>query len=251
MSTKRRVVEDEAEMEDAEEVDTNGFAKLGTGIPVTPIGPSRPTQLLDTLMLHRLMERDPVQHCMRQGVCCTRIMLPVSPRDLRESYNAWIRQYKERGSVALKMTASEPGSKMRAEHLYGEIELLYPMLAGRCLGKMWLTHTGDEGVRQMHRGPKPSPMLGNRERAKQNEQLRYVYGPCKHFAWKTTDTKLHGVCTIHDIRPNMCRDYPHYSNPLGPNMGMWKGCGYNVDADYGLSEADFKEPLEQLEDNEV
>lgn len=258
MSTKRRVVEAEVEMEDREfdELDARSGLKqkFGTGIPVTPIRPSRPTQLLDTLMLQRLMEDEPKQSCQRQGVCCTRIMLPQSPRQMRESYNAWVNLTKEGQQRPLHMTVSPLGDKHAlAAHLYGEIELIYPMLAGRCLGKMYLGWSGEDDIKRMHRVPKPAArdklVIGADARA--DMEPRFVYGPCKHFAWKATTNSLRGECTIHAIRPGMCRNYPNYGTPMGRNMGMWQGCGYNVDADYGLSEADFKEPLEQLEDNEV
>lgn len=249
----------EAEVEDFDAVKEEDFEKhkRGTGIPVTPIRPSRPTQLLDPVHLQRLRENAPQQSCQQQGVCCTRIMLSQSPRQMREAYNGWINLTKEGSARRLKMTAM-PSDKHGAEHLYNEIELIYPMLAGRCLGKMYLSWSGKGDLHRVHRVPKPAVreelIIGAKARAKhavRSTEPRFVYGPCKHFAWKATANAIHGECTIHAIRPNMCRDYPNYGSPMGRNMGMFKNCGYNVDADYGLSMEDFREPLDQLEDNEV
>ena len=59
------------------------------------------------------------------------------------------------------------------------------------------------------------------------EDLPYHY-ICKHFGHDKDGT---AECTIHPIRPRMCRDFPYYENesnldqsgPLSP----YEGCGYN------------------------
>lgn len=59
------------------------------------------------------------------------------------------------------------------------------------------------------------------------EDLPYHYR-CKHF--KHDDTGL-PACSIYEIRPRMCRDFPYYEDvpnldrngPLSP----YEGCGYN------------------------
>jgi Fe-S-cluster containining protein len=57
--------------------------------------------------------------------------------------------------------------------------------------------------------------------------LAYHYR-CKHF---THDSEGIPACSIYDIRPRMCRDFPYYEDvehldrnePLSP----YEGCGYN------------------------
>ncbi len=61
----------------------------------------------------------------------------------------------------------------------------------------------------------------------QTEDLPYHYY-CKHF---THDENGLPTCSIHPIRPRMCRDFPYYEDvehldrdePLSP----YEGCGYN------------------------
>jgi Fe-S-cluster containining protein len=62
---------------------------------------------------------------------------------------------------------------------------------------------------------------------KSEEDLPYHYS-CKHF---TIDSSGTPACSIHNIRPRMCKDFPFYENeenldrsgPLSP----YDGCGYN------------------------
>ncbi len=59
------------------------------------------------------------------------------------------------------------------------------------------------------------------------EDLPYHYR-CKHF---THDKEGIPTCSIYEIRPRMCRDFPYYegvnhldlTGPLSP----YEGCGYN------------------------
>jgi len=60
-----------------------------------------------------------------------------------------------------------------------------------------------------------------------DEDLPYHYN-CKHFTRDETGTP---ACSIHPIRPRMCRDFPYYDsephlNREGP-VSPYKGCGYN------------------------
>jgi Fe-S-cluster containining protein len=60
----------------------------------------------------------------------------------------------------------------------------------------------------------------------QSEDLPYHYA-CKHF---TRDSKGLGVCSIYEIRPRMCRDFPYYEGiELAPEekVSPYDGCGYN------------------------
>jgi len=64
----------------------------------------------------------------------------------------------------------------------------------------------------------------------QKADLPYHY-KCKHF---TRDESGIPTCSIYDVRPAMCRDFPYYDDvksldrdePLSP----YEGCGYNEDA---------------------
>lgn len=51
---------------------------------------------------------------------------------------------------------------------------------------------------------------------------------CKHF---THDKEGTPTCSIYEIRPRMCRDFPFYDDqpgvdPSGP-LSPYEGCGYN------------------------
>jgi len=60
-----------------------------------------------------------------------------------------------------------------------------------------------------------------------DEDLPYHY-LCKHY---TVDENGTPTCSIHPLRPRMCRDFPYYDDvkhlvrdePLSP----YEGCGYN------------------------
>jgi len=73
------------------------------------------------------------------------------------------------------------------------------------------------------------PML--RFRSKSKNAAHWYYYTCKHF---TRDRKGKGVCTIHDIKPDMCADFPYYNHAYSIRIGQaaenpttYKGCGYN------------------------
>jgi hypothetical protein len=116
-------------------------------------------------------------------------------------------------------------SDARAIH-FDDIHLVYPMLTGHCRGKWVNPHCGT---------------------------VRYVYG-CKHISLKEDES----VCTIHEIRPQMCRAYPFYGKqPMemgavaqDANPGYMRGCGYNTDPDAGFSPGDILDGLEELSDDE-
>ena len=77
------------------------------------------------------------------------------------------------------------------------------------------------------------PMLRFISKAKKTRSLimPWYYYSCKHFA---RDKKGKGVCTIHDIKPDMCADFPYYRTCYHVRIGQaaenptnYKGCGYN------------------------
>ncbi len=58
------------------------------------------------------------------------------------------------------------------------------------------------------------------------EDLPYHYS-CKHF---TRSTDGLGICSIYEIRPRMCREFPYYEGiELAPEekVSPYDGCGYN------------------------
>ena len=60
----------------------------------------------------------------------------------------------------------------------------------------------------------------------QQEDLPYHYA-CKHFS---RDSNGLGLCTIYEIRPRMCRDFPYYEGlRLAPEekQSPYERCGYN------------------------
>jgi len=128
--------------------------------------------------------------CARTGQCCELIMLDHSPRLIRESYENW--KYSKPNTVQ-----------------YQDIELMYPMLAGRCKGKKDFGGT-----------------------------MKYIYGPCRNF---DRDEKGLPLCAIHQNKPRMCSGYPHYQTPIAvvmntktnDNPGWFRGCGFNSDPSYG------------------
>ncbi len=150
-----------------------------------------------------------VPACLRTGRCCTRIPIPLSPRQLREGYQAW------RDSTP-KMIE------------YEDIYLIYPMLAGRCLGR--------------------DPRTG-----------RYIYGPCGNLTTEMVGDLRVAGCAIHANKPRMCSGYPNYSMTkqvrMGDhvpqdNPGTMRGCGFNEDPAAGKSPAEMESGLVPLTEEE-
>jgi len=61
----------------------------------------------------------------------------------------------------------------------------------------------------------------------QNEDLPYHYA-CKHY---TIDAQGLPACSIHPVRPRMCKDFPYYEDVSHlqeeENLSPYEGCGYN------------------------
>lgn len=114
---------------------------------------------------------------------------------------------------------------------YEDVYLIFPMLEGRCRGK-----------KQAKFG------------------LKYVYGPCAHFAWEIgPDGVGLGGCKIHEDKPRMCSGYPYYGRvaemtmgAMPPaNPGVLKGCGYNADPNAGNDRSVYAaDKLMPLDENE-
>jgi Fe-S-cluster containining protein len=62
---------------------------------------------------------------------------------------------------------------------------------------------------------------------KEGDDLPYHY-KCKHY---TVDESGLPACSIHEIRPKMCSEFPYYEDvkylAKDENLSPYKGCGYN------------------------
>ena len=149
------------------------------------------------------------RECRRSGHCCTVILLDHHPRQLRDSYRNW------RDSIPNTVR-------------YEGIELIFPMLEGRCRGKM-----------------------------RNGAKWKYVYGPCKHLV--ASDATKVASCSIHADRPSVCKGYPYYNaeqsvmmglSPPDVNPGYVKGCGYNESVLVGKTIREYTTDLLPLEKDE-
>lgn len=205
--------------------------------------------------------------CVRTGQCCTRIPIPVSPRQLRESYEEWAKSVKrgEREHHAIHM---DGGSRHKEVYqaIYSDIDLVYPMLKDRCLGKIDMHAVGvHEHIEYEHVGKKkyhletgvlyPRDELEDYEvEEKRSEEWRYVYGPCRFFERveiSSDGKRMLGGCSIYDIRPRMCSSYPDGGKtPMSNlNKGTFRGCGYNS-PDIGAPIAEYTYNLLPLDEDE-
>lgn len=115
------------------------------------------------------------------GHCCQNFSLLWSPEALRDAYQRWLAQASGGVSITKARASAYPFPI--------DIHLIYPMVE----------YLGDNAPEVKHINPLPELADGKRE---------YRYR-CKHWDPATGD------CTIYDIRPQMCRDYPGE-----------KGCNY-------------------------
>lgn len=169
-------------------------------------------------------------HCIRTGMCCQRIPLPVSPRQLRESYEEWLRRRTDGGAMKIQMNAAT--ANLEWGTVYQDIHLIYPMLKDRCLGKVIL----------------PAATKAEREAEEQPKRTySYIYGPCRFFERDSFDAggkrKL-GRCAIVDHQPEMCRSYPN------GNAGTFRGCGHNINRPEDGLTFDYFAKLEPLSPEE-
>lgn len=114
------------------------------------------------------------------GDCCENFTLPVSPEELEANYHRWVID-----GQPLGMNRAAPKT------WFQDIHLIYPMV----------TYLGYTDITPPKVNLTDEQILGNPE----PKFHRYT---CKHFDPKTRN------CTIYEIRPVMCRSYPH-------------GCGCN------------------------
>ena len=132
--------------------------------------------------------KKPADRCT--GHCCTALTVPFSPEQLRAAYERW----NKGGHEPIRMAGIAPADTK----LYQDIHLIAPML----------THLGffkKAPVRQVN--PNDDDVLG-----KSSDGAHYY--ACKHFDRKQK------VCTIYEIRPAMCREYP-YGKPCNYAGCTW------------------------------
>jgi len=192
---------------------------------------------LDTTKTKTMIGSDK-PHCIRTGMCCQRLMLPKSPRQLRESYEMMRLLRSDKDAVFLDRSADIPPFKLKmGTPIYRDIELIYPMLAGRCQGKVKLEHRSDaiviadDGSEVRPKDPDDALVIDEEtfedlEDERKAHDVFYVYGPCRFFdagnpsSLVISETR-HG-CSIHDHKPWMCSSYPNN------RAGWFRGCGYNA-----------------------
>ena len=107
------------------------------------------------------------------GACCRKFSLTLSPEELDRAY----RRALPKGTALLR-TGQDP------DPIYNDIHLIAPMVV----------YLGDDARPPRYVNPRVMGQLPDAPR-------EYFYR-CKHFDGKAK------VCTIYDIRPQMCRDYP-------------------------------------------
>lgn len=124
------------------------------------------------------------------GHCCKNIGLPVSPEEMKDSYNAWI---KRSGNESFSKAVLSMSKKETYLKVYSEIHLVYPMLT--YLRKS-TTHP-DGGKQGKGNGEKPTV---------------YHY-KCKHL--------INSKCSIYEDRPEMCRSHARESMGCGYTQCKW------------------------------
>jgi Fe-S-cluster containining protein len=129
------------------------------------------------------MKKPKVDRCT--GHCCRDFSLPLSPDELQTAYLRWYAS--QGGKTQITKEGRKPGP------LYTDIHLIAPMVE-------YLGYT--------EKMPKVVNPPDDVLRGKPERGHRYR---CKHLDQKTRN------CTIYDIRPTMCQDYPgkHSCNYAG------------------------------------
>lgn len=108
------------------------------------------------------------------GHCCQNFFLPLSPDELDRAYRRWLA-----GGTQLSMSGAA------TLPIFNDIYLIAPMVI----------YLGPDAKTPKRVNPTDEALLG--KPALPGHRYR-----CKHFDAKAK------VCSIYDIRPVMCRDYP-------------------------------------------
>lgn len=113
------------------------------------------------------------------GHCCQNFYLPFSPEDIDRAYRRWSTQGQTGATHHVTMNGVEYGP------IYVDIHLIAPMVV----------HLGKRAATMKKVNPTDEGLLGKPE-------LEGHFYRCKHF------DAVEKVCTIYELRPQMCRDYP-------------------------------------------
>lgn len=108
------------------------------------------------------------------GHCCADFTIPYSPEEIKRRYAHW-----KRGETKLLFKSAPRDLE---DPIVNDIDLIYPML-------IYLGHYAS-----------PSKEFVNAP----------IVEPSHHYTCKHYDKKTHN-CTIYDIRPGMCSEYPYAS----------------------------------------
>lgn len=111
------------------------------------------------------------------GHCCRSFCLPLSPKELREAYERW--------RASLDGHPIYKNEEPKDKRIYNDIWLVAPMAK----------HIGIKQTFQQVNPPDHELTEG--------KKLPGHWYRCKHFDDKTKK------CSIYEIRPRMCRDYPY------------------------------------------
>lgn len=142
------------------------------------------------------------------GHCCQEFYLPYSPEELADAYKAWSGS----GGKPIAMAKDKP------KPILVDIHLITPMVV----------HLGFKLQEQPCVNPTDEVLLGKPEVAGN-------YYRCKHFDAESKN------CTIYDIRPAMCRNYPYAEKC---NYG---GCQWTAQKAKKLTEEELKVRTEVLQ----
>lgn len=130
---------------------------------------------------------EPVASAQRcTGHCCKHFYLPYGPEEMKAEYRRWLvlnGEHRRSGIEALSMGPPEGLRGGAKESTIIDIHLIYPML-------IYLGRFRDQ---LPYKPVRPPESLG---------EGVHIY-TCKHLDRKTGD------CTIYEIRPQMCREYPY------------------------------------------
>jgi len=134
------------------------------------------------------------------GQCCERFIIGKDLEDIKREYLNW----KEACEGTPMVMNGRP--ELKSTYHSHDIHLIYPMLID--LGEHYFEPRAPE--------------------VKTDFKVRH-YG-CKHFDYKTR------LCTIYDIRPSMCRNYPN------DKVCLYKGCKCYPQKQEIVGELGDKEP---------
>lgn len=115
------------------------------------------------------------------GHCCQALTIPIGPQELINGYLRW----KSGGSTRPLLMSKPDDHEQRHGPLWTDIHLIAPMLE----------YIGKSSAPYRRVNPADGQLRG--------DEPEHHFYRCKLFDAKT------GNCSIYEIRPQMCRDYPY------------------------------------------